>query len=115
MDRDAWAVYPESMPFDAGSIGLDSGTVLVAITLLVAPIAAVAFARSGPAWDSIGKGPLAIEAPPPESELPAPEAEAALRAEVRQLVVAGNARRARRGQPPLDVEAEIERMLCEIS
>ena len=45
---------------------------------------------------------------------PAPVADAGLRDEVRQLVVARNARRARRGEPPLDVEPEVERQLREL-
>lgn len=39
--------------------------------------------------------------------------ESGLRAEVRQLVVANNERRARRGEEPLDVESEVERRLAE--
>ena len=61
MTRGAWAVYPWGMPFATGSVAIDSGTVLVLITVVVLPIAAIAFARSGPAWSSIGKGPLAID------------------------------------------------------
>ncbi|HYB24199.1 MAG TPA: hypothetical protein VED41_10400, partial [Solirubrobacteraceae bacterium] len=38
----------------------------------------------------------------------------ALLAEVRQLVVARNERRARQGQEPLDVEAEVARTLREL-
>ena len=38
-------------------------------------------------------------------------ADPALLAEVRQLVVARNARRARQGKEPLDVEAEVARQL----
>ena len=37
-----------------------------------------------------------------------------LREEVRQLVVARNARRERQGKPPLDVEAEVDRQLREL-
>ena len=37
-----------------------------------------------------------------------------LREEVRQLVVARNARRERQGEEPLDVEAEVERQLREL-
>ena len=44
----------------------------------------------------------------------APAVDDALRDEVRQLVIARNERRARRGEPPLDVEAEVERQLREI-
>jgi hypothetical protein len=47
-----------------GAISIDSGSVLVLITLVVLPIAAIAFARSGPAWRGIGKGPFSIEHDP---------------------------------------------------
>ena len=94
-------------------MALSSGTVLVLITLLVAPIAAIAFARSGPAWKSIGKGPLALEERGPEDESPASGREEALRAEVRQLVLAANERRRRRGEAPLDVDAETQRRLAD--
>ena len=47
----------------------------------------------------------------PESE----QQDAALREEVRQLVVARNERRAKRGEPPLDVEAEVDRQLRDLS
>jgi hypothetical protein len=42
------------------------------------------------------------------------EVDGDLREEVRSLVVATNERRARRGEPPLDVEAEVERRLREL-
>ncbi|HTU29276.1 MAG TPA: hypothetical protein VMF07_07840 [Solirubrobacteraceae bacterium] len=38
-----------------------------------------------------------------------------LLAEIRQLVIARNHRRARRGEPPLDVEAEIARQLARLN
>jgi hypothetical protein len=38
-----------------------------------------------------------------------------LLAEIRQLVVARNRRRARRGEPPLDVEAEIARQIARLN
>jgi hypothetical protein len=43
-----------------------------------------------------------------------PAADPALREEVRQLVIARNARRQRQGKEPLEVEAEIERQLREL-
>ncbi|MEX0620757.1 MAG: hypothetical protein WD181_04180 [Solirubrobacterales bacterium] len=39
--------------------------------------------------------------------------ESGMRAEVRQLVIANNERRARRGEEPLDVESEVDRRLKE--
>lgn len=48
-------------------------------------------------------------------EPPAPgKHDAGLAEEVRQLVVARNERRVRRGEQPLDIEAEVERTLAEL-
>ena len=44
--------------------------------------------------------------------LTAPQIDAELRAEIRDLVVARNHRRARLGKPPLDVQTEIEREIA---
>jgi len=133
--------------------------VLILLCVLVIPIAAVAFARSGRAYDEIGKGRFAVdfdrsdedsereeirqlveakayrqsrrgETPldveneidrllqgqlPEEDAKPADPETVAIRAEIRQVVVAGNERRERRGEAPLDVEAEVDRMLEELS
>jgi hypothetical protein len=53
-----------------------------------------------------------VPAEPPAAEVP-PAPESGLRAEIRQLVVANNERRARRGEAPLDVESEVDRRLEE--
>ena len=45
----------------------------------------------------------------------APAIDAELRDEVRRLVIARNERRVRRGEEPLDVEAETERQLAEFA
>jgi hypothetical protein len=42
-------------------IAVDNGTALILIVLLVAPIAAIAFARSGRAWREIGKSVFEVE------------------------------------------------------
>jgi hypothetical protein len=94
-------------------IDIDAGLVLVLITLIVLPIAAIAFARSGPAWKELGKGPLAIEQTPPPSPSQAGEpADRALQeAEARQMLEAKSYRRQARGEAPIDVEAEVRRAL----
>jgi hypothetical protein len=101
------------MPSAAAAIGIDNGTVLVLITVVVLPIAAVAFARSGPGWRAIGKGRLGIDreaiAPGPREGSPAHRAEQ--EAEARQMLEARSYRRQRRGEAPLDVEAELRRAL----
>ena len=102
------------MDLAIGAIGIQSGHVLAAITLLALPIAAVAFARSGPAWRGIGKGPFAIEqvTPPPRMGQPAPPVDPAMQAaEARQMLEAKSYRRQQRGEAPLDVESEVARLL----
>ena len=94
-----------------------NGSVLIAITLAVLPIAAVSFARSGQAWRSIGRGPYAIDPDlPPRSvrPMPSPVSQATKEAEVRQMVEAKSYRHARRGEAPLDVEAEVERRMADL-
>lgn len=111
---EGYQAYPWQMALALGAIAIQSGYVLAAITLLALPIAAIAFARSGPAWRSIGKGPLSIEQelPPPRvggGEPPVdPEVQAA---EARQMLEARSFRRQRRGEPALDVDAEVARVL----
>lgn len=51
------------------------------------------------------------DAVPPPAPVEAPDD---LREEVRQIVVAANERRARQGEAPLDVEAEVERRLTRL-
>jgi hypothetical protein len=97
-----------------GLVDIKSGYVLAAITLFTLPIAATAFARSGPAWQGIGGGRFSIEQtlPPPRLDGPAPPVDPALQAaEARQMLEAKSYRRQRRGEAPLDVEAEVARLL----
>ncbi len=89
---------------------VDDGAVLALITLVVLPIAAIAFARSGALWQGIGRGPYGVEKdlPAPRSLQPAPTVDPAIQAaEARQMIEAKSYRRQRRGAPPLDVEAEL--------
>ena len=92
---------------------IDSGTVLILITLIVVPIAGVAFARSGAAWSRIGKGAFAIEQeiPTKRPAEPAKVDPAMQAAEARQMLEARSYRRQRAGGEPLDVEAELARVL----
>jgi hypothetical protein len=93
---------------------VQSGYVLAAITLLILPIAAIAFARSGGAWGEIGKGRFGVmhSMPPPRLSKPAQPVDRAIQAaEARQMLEAKSYRRLRRGEAALDVEAEVERLL----
>jgi hypothetical protein len=93
---------------------VQSGYVLAAITLFVLPVAAFSFIRSGPAWDEIGKGRFGVmhSMPAPRMSQPAqPLDKAAQAAEARQMLEAKSYRRLQRGEPPLDVEAEVALLL----
>ncbi|MEX2448247.1 MAG: hypothetical protein WD404_05820 [Solirubrobacterales bacterium] len=93
---------------------LQAGYALAVVTLVALPIAAAAFARSGPLWESVGKGPFAIEQelPPSRLDAPQPPVDRELQeAEARQMIEAKSFRRVRRGEPALDVEAEVSRLL----
>lgn len=96
---------------------VDNGNVLILISLIVLPIAAIAFADSGKAWRSIGRGPYAIDPDlPPRSvrSVPSPVSRETQEAEVRQMLEAQSYRRVRRGEAPIDVEAETERRVTDL-
>jgi hypothetical protein len=96
-------------------IDIQAGYVLTLITLIALPVALIAFARSGPLWQSVGKGPFAIEQElPPPSRLAQPEAPVDRKlqeTEARQMLEAKSYRRQLRGEAPLDIEAEVTRLL----
>jgi hypothetical protein len=90
--------------------------VVLLFTGLAAPIAGLLFRRVAGGWEAVGKGPLAIEQQLPQVPryrfAPAPSVDPAIQAaEVRQMLAAKSARRQRRGETPLDVEAEAARLL----
>jgi hypothetical protein len=94
---------------------LTAGTILIVITLAVVPIGAIAFATSGKSLKTLGKGQWAIERELPPSRGLTDSGASVPRhvreAEIRQMVEAKSYRRQARGDGPLDVDAEVERLL----
>jgi hypothetical protein len=90
------------------------GAILLAISGIAAPIAGYLFHRSASSWRSFGKGPFAIsyEVLPSPRGAPPPVDPAMQAAEVRQMLEAKSQRRQQRGEAPLDVAAETERLLA---
>ena len=82
------------------------GIVIWVVVIVAAIVAVVAFAFSSGAYDQIGKGGLFTDEAPTRPDA-APVSAAVRDDEIRQMLVARNARRERRGEPPLDVEAEL--------
>lgn len=92
------------------------GIVLFAVVGVAAVVAVVLFAGSGDVYRQIGKGPLALrdgeDRPAGEPAPGSAQASAERELEVRQLLEAKSARRERRGEAPLDVEAELAQLLA---
>jgi hypothetical protein len=98
---------------------MDFGTVIWIVMLVIAPVAAVLFAGAFGMLDQLGRGDLAIEEPTrPAPRGPAgprpggPLARAEREAEIRQLVQARHDRETGRGEQPVDVEAEVARLVA---
>src|SRR3954470_18173119 len=78
--------------------------VVIGVSLLAFLAAAIALATSGGSYDRIGRGGTSIEAQRPAAD--------DRDAEIRQHLAARNARRAARGEPELDVEAELSALIA---
>lgn len=95
---------------------LQKGIGVLAFTGLAAPLIGLLLKRVGGGWETMGGGPFAIliERPQKRSALgPEQSVDPAIQAaEVRQMLAAKSHRREMRGEAPLDVEAETERLLA---
>ncbi len=83
--------------------------VVIGVSVLALVAAVLALATSGGSYDGIGRGGLSLgEDRPAAAGAPVRQISTAERdAEIRQLLEARNARRAARGEPQVDVEAEL--------
>jgi hypothetical protein len=89
----------------------DAFAIVLFVVVGVAAVAAVwALVTSAGSYDQIGRGGMSLDERP-RAESPAAERDAEIRherdAEIRQMLEARNARRAARGEPVSDVEAEL--------
>ncbi|MGI8571394.1 MAG: hypothetical protein ACR2L9_01970 [Solirubrobacteraceae bacterium] len=85
------------------------GTVVLVVCAAAAGIAFLALLLGRKTWDDYGKGGLTLESDRVQSSVP-PLTSAAADDEIRQLLLARNARRERRGERQLDVDEEISRL-----
>jgi hypothetical protein len=96
-------------------LALSTGDVFLIAIIVAVPFALLTFVLGArQALSQIGKGPLAIEQELPQKSggpAPAPVSAEVREAEVRQMVEAKAYRQAARGEDPVDVEAEVERLL----
>lgn len=93
----------------------DSGMILIVVALVTIPFAAIAFATgAGKALKEIGKGQFAIEQEFPGAgtgSVP-PVTRAEREAEIRQMLEGRAYRAQARGERPIDVDAEMEKLLA---
>lgn len=85
------------------------------VVLVVAPIAAILFAGSFGLLDQLGRGGMSLEERAPVRRAPvanSPAARAEREADIRQLVQARHDRALARGEAPLDVDAEVARLVA---
>jgi hypothetical protein len=93
------------------------GTVIWVVSIGAIVIAVIAVAATRKTWDEFGKDGLLLDSEagrdPHEGAAIGAGSQAAVRErdeEIRQMLDARNARRARRGEAPLDVEQELSRL-----
>lgn len=93
---------------------LSNGEVIIVILVVAIPVVALSFIGAGNAFKQIGKGAFAIEQEPraKPGALPTPIAPELRASEIRQMLQGKAYRQAERGERPLDVEAELERLLA---
>jgi hypothetical protein len=87
--------------------------IVIFVVVAIAIVAAIwAAAGSGALYRQIGRGGLSLDSDdePARRAAPAAVSRAVADEEIRQMLTARNARRAARGQAPLDVEAELARL-----
>jgi hypothetical protein len=86
---------------------VEFGTVIIVVAVVAVLLAAVSYWGSGRAYGSIGDSDLVMRR---ETAAAAPDS-AEAREEIRQMLEAKAARRAARGEAPLDVEAELAELM----
>jgi hypothetical protein len=91
---------------------VSNGDVIIIVVLVVAPIAAIAFAGAGAVYKEIGKGSFAMDHDQSSSgaDLTTRAGRAEQQLEMRQMLEAKAYRQRQRGETPLDVEEEMRKL-----
>jgi hypothetical protein len=90
------------------------GIVVFGTVIVAAIVAVISLAHRSDLYDQIGSGGLSLGDGADRGAEPAPSSPAAIAVrdeEIRQMLEAQNARRIRRGQAPVDVEEELQRLI----
>jgi hypothetical protein len=97
---------------------VSNGDVILIIVFAAIPVAAIAFiAGAGNALRQVGKGQFSVEfdseGPQPMRDSGAEESGEMREEEIRQLLEAKAYRQSARGEAPVDVDSELERLMTE--
>jgi hypothetical protein len=100
------------------ALSLSTGEVILIVVFATIPVALLTFALGAKnALNQVGKGQFAVEferdLPSKVTDSDAENSPAAREAEIRQLLEAKSYRQQARGEGPLDVDAELGRLLSE--
>jgi hypothetical protein len=100
------------------ALSLSTGEVIMIVVFTTIPIALLTFALGARnALNEVGKGQFAVEfesdLPPKITDSDADSSPAAREAEIRQFLEAKAYRQKERGESPLDVDSELNRLLTE--
>ena len=96
-------------------VALSNGDVILLVAFVAFPIAAIAFLGAGAVYREIGKGVFSMEheLPPAKGRAPGEGVSQEVQeAEIRQMLEGKAFRQAERGEPTLDVEAEMQKLLA---
>ena len=110
-----WPLYPCPMDLLLALSALEKGGAVLIFTGVAAPLVGLLLKRVAGGWETMGGGAFAILNDPPRKPTAGggePVDPAMQAAEVRQMLEAKSQRRQQRGEAPLDVEAEAERLLA---
>jgi hypothetical protein len=106
------------MAFPLALSALQKGGALLLFTGVLAPLVGLLLRRVSGGWETMGGGPFAILNERPQLSSgggPAQKVDPAIQAaEVRQMLEAKSERRQQRGEAPIDVETETERLLAAV-
>jgi hypothetical protein len=100
-------------PFLASALQDAFWTVLLVVVVGGALVAVVTFVGAGRLYEQIGRGGLSLNEDVGRGKPEPREAAGVREDEIRQLLAARNDRRVRRGEAPLDIEAELRRLTAD--
>lgn len=95
-------------------LALSNGDVILIVVFIALPLAALAFAGAGAVYKEIGKGAFAMdhELTPARGGPGEQVSQEVQEAEIRQMLEAKAFRQTERGEPALDVEAEMAKLIA---